>query len=66
MTTFKITFYDKNMDVYEVKTYHNVENQSAMLENIQTRISTLDLLNMVKAEGNNGKNYTQAVNYFLN
>jgi len=66
MTTFKITFFDKNMDVYEVKTYHNVEDQSAMLENIETRIETLELENRVKAEGSNGKDYTRAVNYFLN
>lgn len=65
MATFKITFFDKDLEVVEVKTYHNVENQSAMLENIKTRIQTLGLFNAVKAESN-GKNYTQAVNYFLN
>ena len=66
MTTFKITFFDKDLNVAEIKTYHNVINQSMMLENIQTRIETLDLHGYVKAWGSNVKYYTQAVNYFLN
>lgn len=66
MTTFKITFFDKDLNVAEVKTYHNVINQSMMLENIKTRIETLELFGYVKAEGSNGKDYTQGVNYFLN
>lgn len=64
MKTFKITFFDKNLDVYEVKTYHNVINQSEMMLNIASIIDTLDLFEAVKAEAE-GINYTQAVNGLL-
>lgn len=64
MKTFKITFFNKDLDVVEVKTYHNVANQSAMLENIETIIDTMGWFRAVKAEAD-GKNYTQALNYYL-
>lgn len=64
MKTFKVTFFDKELDVFNVLTYHNVINQSAMLENIAILIDTLDLHTAVKAE-TEGKSYTQAVNNLL-
>ena len=64
MKTFKVTFYDCELDVYEVKTYHNVTNQSALIENIARIIDALNLHESVKAEAD-GKSYTQAVNNLL-
>ena len=50
MKTFKVTFFDKELDVFNVLTYHNVINQSAMMENIAILIDTLDLHTAVKAD----------------
>lgn len=61
MNTFKITFFDKELDIVNVATYHNVIDQSAMLDNIAVQIVTLDLHEAVKAEAN-GESYTKAVN----
>lgn len=64
MKTFKVTFFDRNLDIYEVKTFHNVSNQAALLSNIANIIVSLDLFEAVKAEAE-GKDYTQAVNGLL-
>ena len=63
--TFKVTFFDKDLDVFAVETYHNVINQSALLELVENKIACYNLMNVVKAESE-GKNYTQAFNYYLN
>ncbi len=63
MKTFKITFFEK-FNTFKVETYHNVVNQSAMMENIANHIVTLELDPMVKAEAE-GKDYTEAVNHLL-
>lgn len=63
MKTFKITFFE-NFNTYKVETYHNVENQAAMMENIASNIVTLELDPMVKAEAE-GRDYTVVVNHLL-
>lgn len=68
MTTFKVTFFDEDMTVYEVKTYHNVDDQSAMIDNIVARINSLQLLDRVKVERNDGfftNTTTKVVNAML-
>ena len=64
MKTFKVTFFDKELDVVSVITFHNVEDQSAFLDNLAIQIVTLDLLESVKCEAA-GESYTQAVNNML-
>ena len=69
MTTFKITFFDESMNVYEVKTYHNVNDQSAMIDNIVARICSLQLLDRVKVESSDKtyptRSYCRAVNSMI-
>lgn len=65
MKTFKVTFFDKNMDVFKVETFHNVVNQSAFGEYLAILIDTLELAEVVRCESSEGKNYSEAVNYFL-
>ena len=67
METFKITFFDEDMSVYEVKTYHNVTDQSAMIDNIVARINSLQLLDRVKAEreGDDVLTLTKVVNALI-
>jgi len=64
MKTFKVTFFDKELDVVNVITYHNVVNQAAFLDNIAIQIVTLELHESVKCEAE-GESYTQAVNDLL-
>lgn len=64
MKTFKVTFFDKELDVVNVITYHNVVNQAAFLDNIAIQIVTLELHEAVKCEAE-GESYTQAVNDIL-
>lgn len=63
--SFKIYFYDQQMDVAEVKNYFNVSNQAQMLENIALHIIVLGYQNVVKALDEYGKDYTEAVNNLL-
>lgn len=68
MTTFKVTFFDEDMTVYEVKTYHHVDDLSAMIDNIVARINSLQLLDRVKVERNDGfftNTTTKVVNAML-
>lgn len=64
MKTFKVTFFDKELEVVSVVTFHNVIDQSAFVENLAIQIHTLDLHEAVKCEAE-GKSYTQAVNNML-
>lgn len=64
MKTFKVTFFDKELEVVNVITFHNVEDQSAFLDNLAIQIVTLELLEVVKCEAE-GESYTQAVNNML-
>ena len=63
MKTFKITFFEK-FDIFTVKTYHNVIDQSALIENIAINIVTLGLAPTVRATAED-KDYTEVVNHFL-
>ena len=63
--TFKVTFFDNEMDVFTITTYHNVENQSSLIEWIARKIDVLGLHPAVKCEAN-GRSYTQVVNDLLN
>lgn len=64
MKTFKVTFFDKELDVVSVITFHNVEDQSALLNKIAIEIVTLELHEAVKCEAE-GQSYTQVVNNLL-
>ena len=64
MKTFKVTFFDKELDVFKVETFHNVTDQSAFTMHIAILIDTLELHEYVKAEAE-GKSYTQVINYFI-
>jgi hypothetical protein len=64
MKTFKVTFFDKELDVFKVETFHNVTDQSALTMHIAILIDTLELHEYVKAEAE-GKSYTQVINYFI-
>lgn len=63
--TFKVTFYDKNMDVFKVETFHNVSDQGAFCEHLAILINTLELQDVVRCEYSNGENCSEAVNYFV-
>lgn len=63
--TYKVTYFDKEMDIESIITYHNIESQGDLTRFICTRILTLDLLDRVKMEGENGRIYTRAVNDLL-
>ena len=64
MKTFKVTFFDKELEVVNVVTFHNVVNQSEFLDNLAIQIVTLELHESVKCEAE-GKSYTQIVNELL-
>jgi hypothetical protein len=64
MKTYKVTFFDKELEVVNVITFHNVVNQSEFLDNLAIQIVTLDLHESVKCEAE-GKSYTQIVNELL-
>lgn len=64
-TTYKVTYFDKEMDIESVMTYHNIERQCDLTRFICTRILTMDLLDRVKVVADNGRIYTQAVNGLL-
>ena len=61
MKTFKVTFYDKDLDVESVITYHSVVDQSSFLTQVACRILALDLHRYVKCFSE-GISYTQVVN----
>lgn len=63
--TFKVTFFDKNMDVFKVETFHNVSNQGAFCEHIAILIDTLELAEVVRCVDSEDVNYSEAVNHFL-
>lgn len=48
MKTYKITFFEQNLEINSVVTFHNVVNQHEFLKLIATRIHTMELLPMVK------------------
>jgi hypothetical protein len=62
MKTFKVTFYEKNMDVLKVETFHNVEDQMLFVINLAVLIDTLDLAEVVKCESNEGKAWSDFSN----
>lgn len=64
MKAFKVTFFDKELEVVNVVTFHNVVNQSEFLDNLAIQIVTLELHESVKCEAE-GKSYTQIVNELL-
>ena len=64
MKTFKVTFFDK-FDIFKVETFHNVINQTAFGERLAVNIVTLELAPVVRCEDSEGRDYTDAVNYFL-
>ena len=61
MKTFKVTFFDKELDVESVITYHSVVDQSSFLTQVACRILALDLHRSVKCLSE-GISYTQVVN----
>ena len=68
MKTFKVTFYEKNMDILSVITFHNVDNQMAFVMNLAVQIDTLDLAEVVKCESDEGKawsNFSDSVNTII-
>lgn len=64
MKTYKVTFFDKELDVFQVQTYHNVVNQSVLLQMISTMIHTLELHEYVKLECE-GESLTEAANQLM-
>lgn len=61
MKTFKVTFFDKELEVESVVTYHSVVDQSAFLTQVASRILALDLHHFVKCSSGD-TSYTQVVN----
>ena len=61
MKTFKVTFFDKELDVESIQTYHSVVDQSAFLTQVACRIIALDLHRSVRCFSD-GTSYTQVVN----
>lgn len=61
MKTFKVTFFDKELEVESVQTYHSVVDQSAFLIRVACRIIALDLHRSVRCYSEN-TSYTQVVN----
>lgn len=64
MKTFKVTFFDKELDIVNVITYHNVTNQASLVETIAINIYTLDLHEAVKCESE-GVSYTKGINELM-
>ena len=64
MKTFKVTFFDNEMDIINVSTFHNVSDQSAFVDMLAVQIYTLDLHRCVKCEAD-GESYTKVVNYLI-
>ena len=62
MKTFKVTFYEKNMDVLKVETFHNVEDQMLFVINLAVLIDTLDLAEVVKCESDEAKAWSDFSN----
>lgn len=48
MKTYKVTFFEQNLEIISVATFHNVVNQHEFLKLIATQIYTMELLPMVK------------------
>lgn len=61
MKTFKVTFFDKDLEVESVQTYHSVVDQSAFLTQVACRIIALDLHRSVRCISEDAS-YTQVVN----
>jgi hypothetical protein len=64
MNGYKVTYYDKEMDIVSVLTYHNVVDQEALLHIIANNIVTLDLQEVVKCE-RDGESLTECVNVLV-
>lgn len=64
MKTFKIKFFGKDNVLESIQTYHNVIDQSALLQWIINRIDCLELSNRVEASAND-IDYTDAVNELM-
>ena len=64
MKTFKVTFFEK-FDIFKVETFHNVIDQSEFVNRLAILITTLELAPVVRCETGEGKDYTDATNYFL-
>lgn len=54
--TFKVWFYSQDMDVAEVRTYHNVISQSDLLEWMAGEILTNNYMDVVRVIGSDGRN----------
>ena len=64
MKTFKVTYFDKELDVFSVKTYHNVDDQSILIDWVYNYIKVLDLAPVVKMYAGDVC-YTPAINDIL-
>lgn len=62
--TYKVTYYTKSIEIAEVTTYHNIDNQSTLLDWIYNNIQTREYLNAVKCVSE-ATDYTEAVNDIL-
>lgn len=64
MKTFKVAYFDKELDVFSVKTYHNVDDQSALIDWVYNYIKVLDLAPVVKMYSGD-VSYTSVINDIL-
>ena len=62
--TYKVTYFTKELDVENVITYHNIDDQGFLLDTIAINIYTLELAEVVKCETAD-ENYTEAVNQLI-
>lgn len=64
MKTYKVTYFDKELEVFSVKTYHNVDNQSSLIDWVYNYITVLGLATVVKMYSGDTC-YTPAINDIL-
>lgn len=62
--TYKVTFFTKELEVENVITYHNIDDQGFLLDTIANNIYSLELAEVVKCEAE-GESYTAAVNEMI-
>ena len=48
MSTYKITYFEENLEIASVTTFHNISSQHHLLSLVASNIYSLDLLPMVR------------------
>lgn len=66
MKTFKVAFFDKNLDLVTIETYHNVVNQSLFLRSIAYRVVSCGFLPSVQCLSTNADGITESYTSVVN